>query len=68
MNEQLKRLIEENGMAAVLCGIRFHINGEISELEEFDDPADKETIDKLEEVATELLTVALKYDAIAATV
>jgi hypothetical protein len=68
MNEQLKNLIAEHGMAAMLAGIRFQINDEVNELLEFETPEDTATAGKLEEIATELLTVALKYDALAATV
>jgi hypothetical protein len=65
MHEELKALCDKHGVASVLCELRNVISREADDLEELGDPADAETVKKLEAVASAVLAAAVAYDAMA---
>ena len=66
MVPEIAAVVDKYGVAGVLAGVRQIILLEADDLQEIDDPADAETVKKLDAVASAVLKVAIAYDDIAA--
>lgn len=65
MQTTLAALIETHGLAAVLSTIGDCIRAEAADLEEAGDPADAETVERLERIAGRVVREAGKYELLA---